>query len=213
MTRDASAVVARPTGRVDELILLFHGVGADARSLIPFGQFLAGHRPAAQVVSVEAPFACDLGMGRQWFSVRDVTEENRPARVAQAMPEFASAVRHWQARSGVSAGGTVLIGFSQGAIMALESLQAGAPLAGRIISLAGRFARAPGRAPAGTLVHLIHGADDAVIPPGHSEQAAQALRTLGGQVTIDVLPGLGHGLDARVASRVLAHLATAAAAG
>lgn len=47
--------------------------------------------PNAFIVSVHAPYASDLGSngsnsaGAQWFSVQDITEENRPARVAEAL--------------------------------------------------------------------------------------------------------------------------------
>ena len=34
------------------------------------------------------PRPADLGGGWQWFSVRGVTEDSRPARIAEAMPSF-----------------------------------------------------------------------------------------------------------------------------
>lgn len=62
--------------------------------------------------------------GRQWFSVQGITEDNRQARVDAIMPTFIETVRYWQKQSGVGANATALIGFSQGAIMALESIKA-----------------------------------------------------------------------------------------
>lgn len=49
---------------------------------------------------MRSPESSDLGSGWQWFSVRGVTEENRPARVAEATPSFVRCVRDWQARTG-----------------------------------------------------------------------------------------------------------------
>lgn len=120
------------------------------------------------------------------------------------MPAFAQRVRDWWSRTGVDAAGTTLIGFSQGAIMALESTQGPETLAARVISLAGRFASTPRVAPAATQVHLLHGEQDPVIDPRYSLTAAEALRALGAPVTVELFPGLGHGLDARVAARVKA---------
>ena len=47
------------------------------------------------------------------------------------MPTFIEIVRYWQEKSGVSPLATALIGFSQGAIMSLESIKAAPDLASR----------------------------------------------------------------------------------
>lgn len=197
-------VVHRPEGAADELVLMFHGVGADADDLAPLGRALAGARPRAWIVSVRAPLACDLGSGRQWFSVRDVTEADRPARVAAVMPVFVDTVRHWQSVTGLEAAATTLIGFSQGGILALQSTTGDAPLSSRVFALATRFAQTPERASARTAIHLMHGDADPVMPVQRAVQAEAALRALGATVTLDRFPGLGHGIDARVLQRMLA---------
>lgn len=186
------------------LILLFHGVGSRPEDLVPLGRLLAEADPSAWVVSVRSPEPSDLGSGWQWFSVRGVTEDSRPARIAASMPSFVRCVRDWQARAGVDATATTLIGFSQGAIMALESTQLPETLAARVISLAGRFASPPRVAPEHTLVHLLHGEQDPVIDPRYSLIAAETMQALGAAVTVELFPNLGHGVDGRVAGRVKA---------
>lgn len=196
---DTSIVVARPD-KPTHLILLFHGVGSSAANLVPLGELVAQARPDAMVVSVDGPHPSNLGGGREWFSVAGVTEENRPQRVALALPLFRDTIAHWQqAAGGLDADQTTLIGFSQGSIMALEATQSGERLAGRIVALAGRFAQPVRRAPSGVRFHFIHGAADPVILPSFSEEAAQRLRELDADATLEVLPGLGHGIDMRVA--------------
>lgn len=190
-----------------ELLLLFHGVGSSAEDLAPLGQAIATRRPQAWVVSVRAPDRSDLGQGWQWFSVRGVTEANRPERVATAMPRFVQRVAEWQAHTGAPPERTTLIGFSQGAIMALESTQQSEPVAARVVALAGRFAQAPRIAPSAVALHLLHGEQDRVMPAALAVDAAAQWRALGGAVTLDLLPGLGHGIDARVVRRLAEHLA------
>lgn len=189
-----------------ELLLLLHGVGSNAHDLEPLGQFLAQQRPGAWVVSVQAPLASEGGRGWQWFSVMGITEANRPARIAQALPRFVDTVARWQEQAGVGAASTTLIGFSQGAIMALESTQQGGRLAGRVVAIAGRFAQAPRRAPAGAVVHLMHGDQDRVMPMALAIDAIAALQSLGATVTLDTFPGLGHGIDSRVLHRIAERL-------
>lgn len=189
-----------------QLLLLFHGVGSSAEDLRPLGEALAAQRPQACVVSVRSRDASDLGQGWQWFSVRGVTDADRPTRVAATMPRFVEAARGWQRETGVGPGATTLIGFSQGAIMALESTQLPEPVAGRVIALAGRFAEAPRVAPPWVALHLLHGDQDRVMPPALATEAMAQWRTLGGQGTVDLFPGLAHGIDARVVRRVADHL-------
>lgn len=193
---------AAPAGADTELLLLFHGVGSSAEDLLPLGEALAAQRSQAWVLSVRSPELSDLGRGWQWFSVAGITEANRPERVQAALPRFRQTVAQWQAHAGVGVGATTLIGFSQGAIMALEATQSSPALAGRVIAIAGRFAQPPRLAPAGTAVHLMHGDDDGVMPVALAVVAAERLRQLGAAVTLDRFARLGHGIDARVLARI-----------
>ena len=195
--------VQRPAA-ASQLVLLFHGVGSSARDLAPLGEALAPHLPGAAIVSVQAPEA--TGRGWQWFSVRGVTEANRPARVAAAMPRFIQAVRQWQEDCAAGPARTTLIGFSQGAIMALESTQLESPLATRVIALSGRFAQPPHIASKSTRTHLMHGDADGVMPVRLAVDALAQLQGLGAIATLDRFAGLGHGIDGRVVDAIVRRL-------
>lgn len=200
-----SLIVQQPS-QAARLILLFHGVGADAHDMAPLGQLLANACPDAFVVCVASPDPCDMGAGWQWFSVSGVTEHNRVARVEAAMPAFLATVRHWQQRSEVGSAATVLVGFSQGAIMALESTRGRAVPAGQVISLAGRFALLPEAAPVGVRFGFLHGQNDQVIPHQHAQTAAQRLRALGVEVTLELFADTGHGINAVMLEALLRQL-------
>jgi phospholipase/carboxylesterase len=164
------------------------------------------------VVCLDAPHAFDAGApgsgGFQWFSVQGVTESNRSERVAHALPGFVAAVRALQQRFSVSWQCTALAGFSQGAIMALEAVQTEPHLAGRVLAFSGRHAIAPVHAPVDTTVHLFHGMDDRVIPPGPAIDSAERLVALGGDVTADVLPGVAHQLHPLLVDKAIEQLRT-----
>ncbi|QRR32441.1 esterase [Hydrogenophaga sp. YM1] len=201
----ASVVVARPSN-ASQLILLFHGVGSSAANLVPLGRHIANAIPNAIVVSVDGPHPSSMGGGREWFSVAGVTEENRPARVAQALPAFVAQVEQWQAETGLGPPQTSLVGFSQGAIMSLESTQANV-LAQCVVAVAGRFAQPPRLAPQGVKFRFVHGDLDGVISPHFSQEAAERLRSLGSDGYAQIVPDLGHGIDARAAQGVVEALA------
>lgn len=200
-------IVQRPQGSAEKLILLFHGVGDNPISMGEIGKYFAAAFPQALVVSIGSPDICDFGRGFQWFSVQGVTEKNRQSRIDAAMPLFIRTVREWQQHSGVPPQNTVLVGFSQGTIMTLESTKVEAGLAGRIVAFSGRFGNLP-ETPidAGTVVHFIHGEQDPVINPFQSKSAAERLSSLGNTCTLDLQPGMAHGLDPQMINTALAYL-------
>lgn len=200
--RDA-LMAHEPNLPAERLMLLFHGVGSSPEDLLPLGQAVGRRFPDALVLSVRSPDASDFGSGWQWFTVRGIDEANRPQRVADAMPRFVATVRRWQHERGLDAAATTLIGFSQGAIMALEATQQAQPLAARVIAIAGRFARPPRLAPPATALHLLHGDEDRVVPSTQSVDAARQLQALGATATLDRFAGLGHGIDTRVLERII----------
>lgn len=199
-----SLIFQQPGPAMSGLVLLTHGVGSVPQSMAGVAQWFARHDPGAFVVSVPSAHPSDMSNGRQWFSVRGVTEQNRPARVAEAMPAFVEAVRHWQRETGMDAQRTTIAGFSQGAIMALESTQLALPVAARIVAMAGRFAAPPQARPSAT-IHLLHGAIDQVIPAQDARDAHAWLVKLDAEVTLDVVDGIGHEPHPALLERLAGH--------
>lgn len=203
-------------GPPDLLYLLFHGVGTSAESMLPLAQRLIREYPQAAVLCVNAPDRYDAVIGardgeaegRQWFSIRRLAEDNRPGRVAAALPAFIATVRALQQRFEMSWERTALAGFSQGAVMALEAVQAEPMLAGRVLAFSGRHATAPAHVPADTSVHLFHGIADTVIPAAAAIDSAQTLLELGADVTVDALPDIAHELHPLLLDKAIEQLRT-----
>jgi phospholipase/carboxylesterase len=210
MANDALVLQQPAAGEAEQLVLLFHGLGADERDLGPLGLRLAREYPHALIASLRAPHPFDAGPGYQWFSTTGLDDSKRIERVAAALPSFAASVRDWQRESGLGPEATLLVGFSQGAIMALEAVSDAEddPLAGRVVALSGRFARLPDAPPAGTTVFLVHGKADDVIHYGYAVEAAHHLVGLGADVVADVIPFLGHTVDDEVMDLVVDRLRT-----
>ncbi|MBZ8139532.1 esterase [Rubrivivax gelatinosus] len=194
-------------GAPEQLVLLLHGVGSGGASLAPLAQALRNEFPQAALLAPDAPLPFDGGAaGRQWFSVQGVDEANRPERVAEALPPLWQWVRAEQRRLGVSAQATAIAGFSQGAILALETAAQCDGLAGRVLAFSGRFARLPAKAPRLTTLHLFHGSADAVIDAVHAQRAFDTLAGLGGDATLDLADGLGHTLHPALLDRAIYRL-------
>jgi phospholipase/carboxylesterase len=191
----------------EQLFMLFHGVGSQPRSMLEVAQCLAEHFPLAHVVCIPSAHDSDVPGGLEWFSVQGVSEENRHERVRSQMPLFLQVIQTWQQNTGVSPEATALVGFSQGGIMSLESTQSEQLVAGRIIALSARFVSNTPKPPhKATTLHLIHGKRDPVIAYAHCVQAAEHLVHQGADLTADVLPDLGHEINASVLDLMIQRL-------
>lgn len=197
-------------GAPEQLILLLHGVGSEGAAMAPLAQALRAEFPQAAVLAPDAPHPFDGAgagsRGRQWFSVAGITEANRAERAAAALPGLHAWVHQTQQRLRVGPAATAIAGFSQGAILALETALVADGLAGRVLAFSGRLIQPPASAPRQTTVHLFHGSADPVIPAQQSRDALEALAALQGDATMDIAEGVGHTLHPALVQRALFRL-------
>lgn len=176
------------------LIVALHGVGSRASDITPFADALGGAADI-EALALDGPDPFDMGpTGRQWFSVRDVTEADRPARVARALPSFLARLDALRSARGLDPAELALAGFSQGAIMALAAAAGGHPF-GAIIAAAGRLAApvAPATAAAPAIL-LLHDRLDPVMPIALERQALAAFRAGGYNIRAIETDGYGHAI-------------------
>ena len=186
-SQDDQALQLGPAGARQRLVLL-HGWGADADDLLDLGELLVG--PEVSVVALRAPEPHPYGSGRQWYALQPIDWTALPAARAglrARLEALAASVPLQQ---------TVLLGFSQGAAMALD-VGCNLPLAG-IVACSGyphEGWQAPAQRPP---VLLSHGRQDPVVPFAASEALQQALGQTGAQ-GVNLLPfSGGHGIDPEV---------------
>ena len=169
--------------------------------MIPIAFKFQARFPSAALV-VPSGFNPDArgGVAQDWYPTRGLNCDNHGERVAAVLPDFEDLVRREQTSLGVPASRTVLIGFSQGGTLALESVKI-AGVAGAVVAFSSRFARLPARgARIGSRIHLVHGAYDSVVSRVYSERAARVLVGLHVPVTLDIVEDLGHALSHRAIS-------------
>lgn len=175
-------------------VIFLHGVGSSGAGMQPVGDALGlsdrqSHYP-------DGPLPFDMGPGRQWFSVRGVTEENRPERVAAALPAVAEIISGFGPPEE-----SVLIGFSQGAIMALHAAASGLPVAA-VIAIAGRLAGPVPSRQDWPSITLLHGDADPIMPTSAARATEAWLQDAGAAPTLTLFHALGHSIDARVLGHI-----------
>lgn len=183
-----------------QLVVLLHGVGADGHDLIDLAPQWAEALPDALFVAPDGPDPYDMApAGRQWFSLADHAPGVMQSGAGRALPSLLAFVDAQTARAGVAADQVALVGFSQGAMMALHAGLRRTPSPRAIVAYSGALLAGPelagelaGRPP----VLLVHGREDQVVPIERGHAAEQALRAVGVPVESLWCPGLGHGIDA-----------------
>lgn len=195
-------------GKPEHLFLFFHGLGASAADLLPLAQFFRKTIPQGAYLLPEGVQPFDGGGdGRQWFSFVGLSNDNRLQRVQDVLPIMQDLIQKAQARFALPSSQTTLIGFSQGAILALEYTARIDGCIAQVLAFSGRYAVLPNKAPAITYVHLLHGQQDLVIEVYYAKQAYERLTQLGGNVSLDIDPVMGHGISTRMLNQAIEYLA------
>jgi phospholipase/carboxylesterase len=187
-----------------QLVVICHGVGANGQDLIALAPVLAAALPHAVFAAPDGPEAYDMGQPgdpvewRQWFSLRDWRPHVLAAGVRAARGALDRYLDETLAELDIPPTQYALVGFSQGAMMALfTGLRR--PTAPRAILAYSGMLLAPdelkGEMANRARVLLVHGTEDEVVPPEASSIAADVLRAADVPVELIVRGGLGHSID------------------
>ena len=181
-----------------QLVVLCHGLGADAYDLIDLAPSWADAVPDALFASVNAPDEHYSGFGRQWWPVGDRRPEVMEAGVRRAAGFLDAFLDAELARLGLPETEYALMGFSQGAMTVLFTglrrpvgPRAILAFSGALIAPESLAVERRNNAP----VLLVHGEADGQVPVQRSHEAEATLRADGVPVETLYVPNLGHGID------------------
>ncbi len=202
MTRNlASERRGPPRGQATSLVVLVHGYGANGADLIGLADPLGPHMPGTVFIAPDAPEPCAGNpFGFQWFPIPWIdgsSEEASRQGMLAAAADLDAFVTAAMAAEGVTPDRTILLGFSQGAMLSLHIAPRRAePVAG-VVAFSGRLLdpdALAGAAVSKPPVLLVHGDADEVVPPQALPEAGNALRSAGFDVYAHVMKGTGHGI-------------------
>ena len=203
MTRALQALRKEPaSGETRSAVVFLHGYGANGADLLGLADPLAEHMPDTLFLSPDAPEACaGAPMGFQWFPIPWIdgsSEEEANAGLMRAAEDLDAFLDGVMVDEDLLPEQVMVLGFSQGTMMALHVLpRREDPVAG-IVAFSGRLLmpevlsdEVVSRPP----VLLIHGDQDDVVPPQSLPQAAEALQGAGWEeVYAHIMKGTAHGI-------------------
>ena len=181
------------------LVVLLHGYGSNGDDLISLAPPLQPLLPDAAFVAPNAPSRLPhMAEAYQWWGIQSFSATERALGADSAAGGVDAFLTHELAALGLTDDRLLLVGFSQGTMMALHVGLRRPRAAAGIIGFSGMLV-APERLPADIRsrppVLLLHGTADEVVPFGALDQATVALRAASVPVETHVAPGIGHGID------------------
>ncbi len=196
---DGPSAAPASGGPPKSLVIFLHGYGSNGADLIDLAPYWAQALPDTLFLSPDAPQPCDgVPYGRQWWPLTSLTPQARAAGVRVSAPALNAYIDAQLATHGLTEDKLALVGFSQGAMMALHVGPRRAKVLAGIIGFSGMLADPEALAAEAVTkppVLLVHGDRDEVLPVTALHQVEASLKTLGFEVAAHVSLGLGHNLD------------------
>jgi len=193
---DGPRLLAVSGSKPDALVILIHGYGSNGDDLISLARMIQPALPRAAFAAPNAPLQIPrMAAAHQWWPIETFSMSERAAGAAAAAPAIEAFITHELEEAALPSDRLLLVGFSQGAMMALHvGLRRPEAVAG-IIGISGMLvapehleAEIRSRPP----VLLIHGTEDDVVPFRSMDLASTALTASGVPVETHVSPGVGH---------------------
>jgi len=189
----------RSGGVPKQLVILLHGWGADGANLIDLADMFAQVLPDALFVAPNAPYPCEVNpFGYQWFSLMDRQPQHMLDGVRNAAAALNQYIDEQLKALSLDNSKLILVGFSQGTMVALHVAARRSPQIAAIVGYSGALiapeilgteivARPP--------ICLLHGEADEVVPFAAMKQATEALKSHGFTIESHPRPFLSHSID------------------
>lgn len=183
----------------DKLVIFLHGVGSDGYDLISLAEEFAQILPNAAFLSPNAPFAYDMyPSGYQWFSLADYNSDKLYEGIKAALPILQNFIDENLKKFNLEYKDLVLIGFSQGTMMALQIAPRLEKECFAVIGFAGALIKPEtlkSEMKSKPNICLIHGDIDQVVPLAQHFSSIKAFEAINLPLDQSIIKGLGHSIN------------------
>lgn len=183
----------------NQLVVFLHGYGSNGQDLISLADVWASDLPQVEFLAPNGPDKNPFNpYGYQWFGLEEITPFNIRQGLDRAGPILATYLKEQLQQRHLSDQQLILVGFSQGTMLALE-MPFIMPEIGGILGYSGAFVPPVNATPLkhAPEVVLVHGMADTVVPYGSLAEAQRNLRALGVDPVTHSRPGVAHYIDQR----------------
>lgn len=187
------------SGQPKNMVILLHGVGANGDDLIALAEHWQPYMPDTVFLSPNAPFPYDMApVGYQWFSLQSRDFDFIKKGVDAARVYLNNYIDAKLAEYNVEEENLLIVGFSQGTMMALYEMPRREKRCAGILGYSGMSVddgRLKEEMNHKMPICLIHGEQDEVVPYQAMIGTHEFLTMVGFEVEMLSCPNLGHSID------------------
>ena len=183
----------------NSLVILLHGIGADAFDLIPLAKYWALTLKKTKFYSLHAPYPCRLtSFGKQWFDLEDRDQTRILKEIELVKPMIITFLKKKLKDYNLQYKDLILVGFSQGTMVALNlTLTMKEEVKGVLGYSGGVILTKSGKIEiiSKPNICLVHGKNDEVVPKKMMETTKIILKDNNIDVDTHLIENLGHSID------------------
>ena len=183
----------------NSLVILLHGIGADAFDLIPLAKYWALTLKKTKFYSLHAPYTYRLApFGKQWFDLEDRDQTRILKEIELIKPMIITFLKKKLKDYNLQYKDLILVGFSQGTMVALNlTLTMKEEVKGVLGYSGGVILTKSGKIEiiSKPNICLVHGKNDEVVPKKMMETTKIILKDNNIDVDTHLIENLGHSID------------------
>ena len=183
----------------NSLVILLHGIGADAFDLIPLAKYWALTLKKTKFYSLHAPYPCKLTpSGKQWFDLEDRDQTRILKEIELIKPMIITFLKKKLKNYNLQYKDLILVGFSQGTMVALNlTLTMKEEVRGVLGYSGGVILTKSGKIEiiSKPNICLVHGKNDEVVPKKMMETTKIILKDNKIDVDTHLIENLDHSID------------------
>ena len=183
----------------NSLVVLLHGIGADALDLIPLAKHWSLTLKKTKFYSLHAPYPYRLATpGRQWFDLEDRDQTRILNEIELVKPIIVSFLNKKLKDYNLKYKDLILVGFSQGTMVALNlTLTIKEEVRGVLGYSGGIILTKSGKIEINSKpkICLVHGKEDEVVPKKMMEATEMVLKDSTVDVSTHLIENLGHSIN------------------
>ena len=185
--------------KTNSLVVLLHGIGADAFDLIPLAKHWSITLEKTKFYSLHAPYPYNLApSGRQWFNLEDRDQTRILKEIDLVKPIVLTFLKKKLKDHNLNYKDLILVGFSQGTMIALNlALTIKEEVRGVLGYSGGVILTKSGKIEINSKpkICLVHGKEDEVVPKKMMEATEIVLKDSNIDVNTHLIENLGHSID------------------
>jgi phospholipase/carboxylesterase len=182
--------------KIENLFIFIHGFGANGQDLLSLAPYFQKKITNCHFITPDAPYKTDMHNSFFWFPLHNFAVEALAQEINKTLPILENFIDSCKEKYQVDNSKIILLGFSQGAALAIHYGIAAKSAYKAILSFSGgALAEIKESKKNNSPICLIHGLEDSVLPAETSKNTANILNEIKHPHQIKLIPNLAHNIN------------------